>query len=123
MAWNLGKSEYDQIATFWEIKEDHDTWAVVSLSTSRRDKEKSWHNSNWGFVRFVGNAYKGLKSLNKKDRIVIKAGIVSSEPYEKDGKTEYPKNPQFTVFAWEKYTGVKKEDAVDPSEDGEDFPF
>lgn len=123
MSWNIGKSEYDQIATFWEIKEDHDTWAVVSLGTSRRDKDKNWHNSNWGFVRFVGNAYKGLKTLNKKDRIVIKAGNISSEPYEKDGKTEYPKSPQIAVFAWEKYTGVKKEDAVDPSEDGEDFPF
>lgn len=122
MSWNIGKSEYDQIATFWKIKEDHDTWAVVALSTSHKDKNKEWHNSNWNFVRFVGTAYKNIKTLKEKDKIVIKAGSISSEPYEKDGKTEYPKTPQIAVFAWERYNPVKKEDVVDPSE-AEDFPF
>jgi len=125
MSWNIGKSEYDQIATFWSIKEDHDTWAVVSISTSHKYKDKNWHNSNWNFVRFVGTAYKNLKTLKEKDKVVIKSGRISSEPYEKDGKKEFPKTPQITVFAWERYvpnqpSGAEK---VDPSEDGEEFPF
>jgi hypothetical protein len=125
MSWNIGKSEYDQIATFWSIKEDHDTWAVVSISTSHRDKDKNWHNSNWNFVRFVGAAYKGLKALKEKDKIIIDAGRISSEPYEKDGKREFPKTPQITVFAWKKYVPaqVAEQDKVDPSEGDEEFPF
>ena len=125
MSWNIGKSEYEQRATFWKIQEDNKTWATVSLTTSHRDKEKNWHNSNWGFVRFVGKAYEGLKSLKEKDIIVIKAGTISSEPYiDGDGKKQFPKNPQITVFAWEKYNPQAKSETAspDPSEESE-FPF
>jgi single-stranded DNA-binding protein len=126
MSWSIGENKYPQIATFWKIAEDHDTWAVVSLSTSNKDKDKNWHNSNWNFVRFVGaEAYKNLKTLNKQDKIVIKSGRISQEQYtDKDGKLQFPKNPQITVFAWEKYVPAKKEDSVDPSEPTEEeFPF
>lgn len=128
MSWNIGEARYPQVATFWEIKEDHDIWAVVSISTSRKDKEKEWHNSNWSFCRFVGNAYKGLHDLEKKDRIVIKAGVIAQEAYDSDGEKKYPKNPQITIFAWEKYeapegSGGSKMDTPPVVEDDEELPF
>ena len=129
MAWNIGESRYPQVVTFWKIFKDHDTYAEVSVSTSRRDKEKVWHNSNWSFVRFVGNAYKGLSELEEKDRIVIKSGTIEREPWtDKDGNKQYPKSEKITVFAWEKYVPEDREsggglDTPPKVDDTEDFPF
>jgi hypothetical protein len=103
MAWNIGEHRYPQVSTFWGVKEKHDKYAIVSLSTSRKDKEGNWFNSNWGFVRFVGKAVNGLDELEPKDRIEIVSGMITSEPYMKDGEKAYPKTPQIVVFAWKRY--------------------
>jgi hypothetical protein len=124
MAWNIGEHRYDQRATFWKIVEDKGTWATVSLGTSHKDKEKNWHNSNWSFCRFVGNAYKGLDELQEKDQIVILSGLIDRDPYlDKDGVKQWPKNEKITIFAWKKYvpenapeeevTGVPEEEIED----------
>ena len=130
MSWKIGENKYPQMATFWKIVEDHDTWAVVSLGTSTKDKEKKWHNSNWGFCRFVGkNAYNGIKDLEEKDRIIIKSGLIDQEAYtDKDGKKVYPKYPKITIFAWEKYEPESQDDDAPPvveesEEDDNDLPF
>jgi hypothetical protein len=100
--WNIGENKYPQYAVVWEI-DDKGTYAVVKLGTSRKDKKTDTYlNSNWSFVRFVGNAYKDIGELKEKDRIVIKSGGISQEPYlDKDGVKKWPKNPGIVVFAWE----------------------
>lgn len=126
MSWNIGEHRYPQIATFWEVKESKNSYAVVSLSTSSKDKEKVWHNSNWGFCRFVGKAVEGLDDLKEKDRIVIKSGKIAKDVYtDKDGNKAYPKNEQITIFAWEKYVPEDREDGdMDtPPEVEEELPF
>jgi hypothetical protein len=97
---HLGKSEYDQSAFVWEIT-DKGSYALVKMSTSRKDKESGEYiSSNWSFVRFVGKA-KNITEVEPKTRIVIKSGGISQEPYMKDGEKTYPKNPQIVVFAWD----------------------
>jgi len=130
MAWNIGEHRYPQVCTFWKIVEDKDTYATVSISTSRRDKDKVWHNSNWSFVRFVGNAYKGLSELEEKDKIVIKSGTIEREPYvDKNGDKQWPKSEKITVFAWEKYEPENREnngggmDTPPKVDDTDEFPF
>jgi single-stranded DNA-binding protein len=128
MSWMIGEHRYPQVVTFWKVVEDKGTYAVVSLGTSNKDKDKNWHNSNWSFCRFVGNAYKGLDELSEKDRIVIKSGLISREPYtDKDGKKAYPKNEQITIFAWEKYVPEDKGGTGDmdtpPMTEDEPLPF
>jgi single-stranded DNA-binding protein len=114
MAFYIGEHRYDQRATFWKIVEDKGTYAVVSLGTSKKDKEKNWHNSNWSFCRFVGNAYKGLEELQEKDQIVIVSGLIDREPYvDKDGVKQWPKNEKITIFAWKKYV-PESEESSDP---------
>jgi hypothetical protein len=102
VTWQIGENKFPQFAFVWE-KEDHDTYAIVKLGTSRKDKKTGdYVNSNWSFVRFVGNAYEGIMDVPDKTRIVIKSGRISSEPYQdKDGNRAFPKNPQIVVFAWD----------------------
>ena len=95
-----------QFATVWEV-EDKGNYSLVKMSTSRKDKDSGeYKNSNWSFVRFVGDAHKKANELSKKDRIVIKGGGISSEPYIKDGEKMYPKNPQIVIFNWDFPTDV-----------------
>ena len=127
MSWNIGENKYPQVATFWKVQEDKGTYATVSLSTSKKDKDKNWHNSNWSYVRFVGNAYDDLKSLKEKDKIIIKAGQISREPYKDKGeKVVWPKNEQITVFAWTRYEPEDRGEVDTPpqvEEDSDELPF
>ena len=94
--WYLSK----QRCTVWEV-EDKGNYALVKLSTSRKDKRTGEYvNSNWSFVRFVGKAYEGIVGVAPKTRIVVDGGI-SHEPYMKDGVRTWAKNPSTVVFAWE----------------------
>jgi len=134
MAWMIGEHRYPQIATFWKVVEDKENYAVVSLGTSSKDKDKNWENSNWGFVRFVGKAYRPeLFELEEKDRIEIVQGKVDRKSWndKETGKKRYPKNEVVTIFAWKKYvyqedgdSGNTQEDAapVVEEDDGE-LPF
>jgi hypothetical protein len=101
--WNVGETKYPQFVTVWKV-EDKQNYASVDVSTSRKDKKTGEYvNSNWKYVRFVGNAYNDdLVNMPKQTRIVIKAGGISSEPYvDKDGNKAWPKYPGIVVFAWE----------------------
>ena len=122
----------NNFATVWEV-ENHETYAIVKLSTSRKDKrDETYHNTNWSFVRFVGNAYnENLVNMPKQTRITIDGGI-SQESYEKDGERLWPKNPQVVVFHWdypeeksknEAPQGIDKPPVVDNSNDDDDTPF
>lgn len=122
----IGESRYEQLATIWEV-EDKGNYALVKMSTSRKDKESGdYINSNWSFVRFVGNAYEGITEVAPKTRIVIKQGAISLEPYMKDGEKAWPKNPQIVVFAWDYPEGRDIDKAMDtPPEvaDDDEIPF
>lgn len=101
MAWHIGENQYPQQAVVWEV-DDKGSYAIVKLGTSRKDKKSGEYlNSNWSFVKFVGNAYSGIVDVPAKTRIVIKAGTISQEPYMKNGVKTWPKNPQIVVFAWD----------------------
>jgi len=126
MAWNISEQKYPQLATFWNIQEEKDNYSVVSLGTSSKDKEKNWHNSSWGYCRFVGNANKGLDELKKGDRIVIVSGKIDRDSWEKDGVKQYPKNEKITIFSWEKYVPEDREDPRDTPpivEESDEAPF
>lgn len=130
MSWNIGEHRYPQVATFWEVREKKEKYAVVSLSTSRKDKEGNWYNSGWGFTRFIGAAMNGIDELEPKDRIEILQGSISMEPYMKDGEKVYPKNPQVAVFAWKRYVREEQESGgndappvVEEDDSNEELPF
>ncbi len=90
----------DQFVTVWSV-EDKGNYAVVKMSTARKDKEtQEYKNTNWSFVRFVGKAYTPeLLDLPEKARLTV-AGGISQEAYLKDGEKLWPKNPQVVVFHW-----------------------
>jgi hypothetical protein len=118
-----------QRVTIWSV-EDKGTHSLVRMSSSRKDKKTGeYRNSNWSFVRFVGEAHKKASELKKQDRIVIKA-VIQSEDYMKDGVKVYPEHPQITVFNWERYvpdndtSGEKSMDKPPVVESSNDeFPF
>lgn len=127
MSLNVGKTEYEQYAYVKKV-EDKGSYALVQLSTSRKDKKlnKSVY-SNWSYVRFVGNAYKDIVDVEPGTAIVVKAMSIENTPYEKDGQTIWPKSPQFTVFAWElsERNNNQSEDAPPVVEEDEEdeIPF
>lgn len=127
---NFGKAKYAQLATVWEV-EDKGTYAVVSMSTSRKDKKTDEYvNTNWKFVRFVGTAYnEELLALERQTRIVLESGGISCEPYtDKDGNKAWPKQPQVVVFAWgypenDGKTNKKGGDEAPEVEETDELPF
>jgi len=131
MAFNIGEQKYPQLATFWRIQEEKDNYSIVSLGTSSKDKEKNWHNSGWGYCRFVGGANKDLDTLKEGDKIVIVSGKIDRDSWvDQEGKKQYPKNEKITIFSWEKYvpdssarTGMDAPPVVETNEDEEDAPF
>jgi hypothetical protein len=116
----------DNFATIWDV-EDKGNYSIVSLSTSRKDKQSGEYiNSNWKFVRFVGDAHKKASELNKKDRIRINGGV-SWESYEKEGERAWAKVPSIVVFNWgrpeDKPAGGSKMDEPPVVEDNDEMPF
>lgn len=126
MAINISKGQY---ATVWKV-EDKGNYAVVRIGTSRKDKRTNeYKNSNWSFVRFVGDAYKKILEYEDTERlrIQIEGGTISLEPYvDSAGETAYPKNPQITIFNFKlpEDTGVMDTPpAVNDSNDDDELPF
>lgn len=118
-----------QRVTVWSV-EDKNNFAVVQMSSSRKDKKSGeWKNTSWSFVRFVGKAYEKINEigLKREDRIVLKGATIAQEPYMSDGEKKYPKMPQITVFNWEPYTpdeNYRAENVDVPSTaESEEFPF
>lgn len=132
MAFNIGSSsKYPNQATVWEV-EDHETWANVRISSSRRDKRitegSQYINTNW-FASFVGEAHNKIGELGKGTRIEIISGTVSQEPYMKDGVKTYAKAPKVTIFDFSVLSkseggnsGFDKAPAVQ-NDDSDSIPF
>jgi len=132
MLW-IGNGKYPQAVTVWQI-EDKEKYAQVRMSTSSKNKDGEYTNSNWSFVRFVGKAYNDellamLPSKSNPIRLEIKGGV-TQESYMKDGEKRYPKNPQIVVWSWElsEYngggsshkTGMDKPPIVEEADDGDE---
>ena len=118
-----------QRVKIWAI-EKRDRYALVRMGSSRKEKSSGdYKNSTWSFVRFVGIAFEKIDSLKERDTIVLKGAGISLEPYEKDGETRYPKNPQIVVFNWEPFvyedsgTSGGGDAPIVASSDDEELPF
>lgn len=74
-------------ATVWEITQKTDRYAKVRLSTSRKDKDGNYINSNW-FASFVGDALQKIDELDvgEKTRLVLLNGYVCIDSVQKDGQ-------------------------------------
>lgn len=137
--WYIGEHRYPQTAFVWKI-EDRETYALVTLGTSRKDKQTNeYKNSNWSYVKFVADAYKHISELELKMRIIVKSGGISREPYvdhktsEREDGLVWPKYEGIVVFAWEPHeyednqggTGIDTPPVVEEAseEDSEAQPF
>jgi hypothetical protein len=122
MIWFSNKT----YATVWDVN-DKGKYAEVRFSTGRKDpnNDGKYLNSTWSFVRFVSNAYKKSSDLSKKDKIIITKAGMSLEPYEdKEGKTQYPKNPALVVFDFDMNNPEPRQgDAAESSENPDDIPW
>lgn len=63
-------------ATVWSV-EDKGNYVKGRISTSEKDKDGKYINSNW-FVIFVGKAKEPALALSTKDRIKIISGKISN---------------------------------------------
>lgn len=63
-------------ATVWSV-EDKGNFVRGRISTSEKDKDGKYINSNW-FVIFVGKAKEPALALSAKDRIKITSGKISN---------------------------------------------
>ena len=71
-------------AKVWHI-DRQDKYTDVRISTSEKDKDGNYINSNW-FARLIGHAHQKLKDIKEEDRITITQAKLSNEPYtDKEG--------------------------------------
>lgn len=69
--------------------EDKGNYVKAHISTSRKDQNDEYINSNW-FAYFFGKAKDKAVDLEDKDRIFIMQGGVTCEKYEDDeGESKY----------------------------------
>lgn len=107
-------------ATIWSIQKE-EKYCVVKLSTSRKDKRTDKYvNSNWSYVKFVGEANQKARNLNEKDKITNIKLAFDNEPYEKDGQKVYPKFPHITFFDFDTVDDGRKPKGKPIIEEGED---
>jgi len=66
----------DAYATVWSV-EDKGNYVKGRISTSEKNKEGKYVNSNW-FVTFVGKAKEPALALSRMDRIKIISGKISN---------------------------------------------
>lgn len=115
-------------ATVWSVV-DKGKYSEVRFSTGRKIQDTEpveWANSNWSFVRFIGQAHDLVKGLGEKTqtRVLLESGAFTQEPYEKDGEKLYPKAPRLVVFKAKllENTGANYDAAPAVDDDG-DIPF
>lgn len=83
----------------WEV-EDKGNYHIVSLSTSKKNKETDKYETDFSnkFVRFIGTAHKLAADLKKGD--VIKLGSCEvTNKYDKEKNTTYT---NYLVYSFEK---------------------
>lgn len=66
----------DGYATVWSV-EDKGNFVRGRISTSEKNKDGKYINSNW-FATFVGKAKESALTLSVKDRIKITSGKISN---------------------------------------------
>lgn len=69
----------NQYAKLWEIKMN-EKYADVRISTSEKNQDGSYTNSNW-FGRCLGGGLKDIANFKEGDRIKITKGKVTNETY------------------------------------------
>lgn len=124
-------------ATVWEVVSRDEKFAKVRLSTSRKNLQGEFINSNW-FASFIGGALKKLNELNvgEKTRVLLQKGYVSIDSFQKDG--EWRNYTNLSVFDFdlaENKDGTQQNTEnptmkstsapppPEPEEDKEDYPF
>lgn len=96
MIW-FGNGDRPQYATIWQV-ENKGNYSEVRMSTSRKDRDDNYKNSNWSFVRFIGKAHEAVQSIPERTRVTIRGGL-DLEPYlDSTGTQKFPKSPKVVVF-------------------------
>lgn len=96
------------VATIWQA-EDKGKYGEANFTTFSKKKDGTYDNSQFSFVRFVGNGFEGFQNIirqlensKKGVKINIKNMEISRKQYLDDsGKKVYPKNYQFVVWDWD----------------------
>ena len=120
----------DQFVTIWKVEEEENR-STVTMSSSRKDKKTGeYHNSNWSFVSFVGEAHKKIQKEGLAEKAKIRVnGSFNWEPYLKEGVKTWAKNPRIVVFGYslpeESGNGGSRMDTppVVQSDDDDEIPF
>ena len=107
----------DAYATVWSV-EDKGNFVRGRISTSEKDKDGKYINSNW-FVVFVGKAKEPALALSTKDRIKIISGKISNTT---TGEGEDKKSfVNVVIFDFENLSNSQNN--FQPNESMDDLPF
>lgn len=102
----------DTFATLWK-SEDKEKYIKGSISTSEKDREGKYANSNWN-VMFVGESKDVVRGKPEKTRIKILSGKVTVEKFKNnEGKEIY--FTKVTVFKCELSDGTQSQVVAKPA--------
>lgn len=82
-------------AKIWDIKERHDKYTDIRISTSKKDKKTGEYSQDFGgFVRMAGQAHEAMDHLEEGDKFkIVRCGVENR--YDKEKKVTYY---NFVVF-------------------------
>ena len=89
----------DAIVKIWKV-EDKGNYSEVSISSSKKNKKTEKYETDFSsnYVRFCGDAHKQRPMKGQKIKITS-CGVQNA--YEKEGRTQYLKNPIYCVFGYQ----------------------
>lgn len=111
MAFNIENSKYVKV---WDVTVN-ERYVSADLSTSKKEKDGTYTNSNYKFCKFVGGAFEAAKNLQKGDTITIDKGAIGKRK-GKDGKMW----DDLVVFA---FTVTKAVDGFTADDSDSDLPW
>ena len=109
--FNICDSKFVKV---WDI-EIKERYISADLSTSKKEKDGTYTNSNYKFCKFVGGAFDMAKLLHKGDTITIDKGAIGKRK-GKDGKLW----DEVVIF---EFTVTKTAEGFAPDDNTDDLPW
>lgn len=93
----------DTYMTIWSIEENNGKYRGRG-STSKKNKDGTYSNSNWNNIYFVADAAEKASKLQERDRIVVKPGdiIVENIYLPEKGDKKASTYLRVTIFNFDK---------------------
>lgn len=119
--FNIENSRFVKV---WNVAVN-ENYVTADLSTSRKEKDGNYTNSNYKFCKFIGSCLADAKNMQKGDTITILKGAIGKRK-DKDGKlwdNVLVFDFEITQRAEQKQDEFEGFESIEDDDNSSDIPF